>query len=110
MGAPVLLERAELTGDQRPSPGAARLLELRRRAIVADEGIGHDHQLAGVRGIGEHLLVAGHAGVDDDFTTGVGCLTTTLAEHGEAVLEDEDHRLRHAASSAPSLLALDRRS
>ena len=35
-------------------------------AVVADQRVGHDHDLAGVRGIGADLLVAGLARVDDE--------------------------------------------
>jgi len=43
-------------------------------SVVALEGIGHAHHLPGVRRVGEHLLVAGHRGVEDDlaFTRDVG--------------------------------------
>src|SRR5438132_13518795 len=48
LGAPVLMERAELTGDQRPSPRAPRFLEVGRRAVIADQRIGHsDHHPRG---------------------------------------------------------------
>ena len=100
LGAPVFMKRTPLTRDQRSSPGATRLLEFRRRAVVPDQGIGHDDHLPGVRRVREHLLVARHAGVDHDFAARLGRLPTALAEDGEAILEDEDHRVRHAASRA----------
>ncbi len=36
-------------------------------AVVAYERIGHGDDLSLVRRIGEHFLIAGHAGVEDDF-------------------------------------------
>ena len=38
--------------------------------VVADERIGHDHDLPRVRGVGADLLVAGLAGVDDQVAAG----------------------------------------
>ena len=35
--------------------------------VVPDVGGGHHHHLPGVRGVGDHLLVAGHGGVEDRF-------------------------------------------
>ena len=37
-------------------------------AVVADLGGGHQDDLAPVGGVGEDLLVAGHGGVEDQFT------------------------------------------
>ena len=36
-------------------------------AVVADERVGHHHHLARIGGIGDHLLVPGHAGVEDNL-------------------------------------------
>ncbi len=40
--------------------------------VVADERVGHDHDLAGVRGVRADLLVAGLARVDDEVAAGRG--------------------------------------
>ncbi len=45
---------------------------LGRDAVVADERIGHRHDLAFVGWIGQHFLVAGHTGVENDFS---GCFS-----------------------------------
>ena len=45
-------------------PGPAGLVVLAVDPVIADEGIGHDHALSGVGGVGENLLVAGHGGVE----------------------------------------------
>jgi hypothetical protein len=60
-----------------------------RDAVVADVRVGEGDQLAGERRVGHRLLVAGHAGGEDDFTDGVafGAARLTL-EHG-AVLEED---------------------
>ena len=39
--------------------------------IVADQGVGHGDDLAGVGRIGEDLLVAGHGGVKDYLPPGL---------------------------------------
>ena len=97
---PVLLERTELAGDQRPRPWSRRLLKICRGAVIPDEGIGHHHHLAGVRGVGEHLLVTGHAGVDHDLAARLRRLSALLTKQGESVFEDERQPVRHAAASA----------
>ena len=45
-------------------PGPAGLVVLAVYAVVADEGVGHDHALPGVGGVREDLLIAGHGGVE----------------------------------------------
>ncbi len=42
----------------------------REPPVVADQRVGHDHDLAGVRRVGADLLVAGLAGVDDEVAAG----------------------------------------
>ncbi len=36
--------------------------------IISDEGIGHDHNLSLIRGVGQNLLIACHARIKDKFT------------------------------------------
>ncbi len=64
-------------------------------AVVADERVGHDDDLAGVRGVGADLLVAGLARVDDEVAAGRG-LGAPKRDPGEdgAVLEREESRAR----------------
>ena len=52
------------------SHGPRRLVVVREPAVVADQRIGHDDDLAGVRGVGADLLVAGLARVDDEVAAG----------------------------------------
>src|SRR5947208_13680185 len=98
----MLLEATELASNQGPSPGPRRFLEIRGGAVVADQGIGHDHHLAGVRRVLNLLLVSRHAGVDDHLAARLNGLAAAFAMERESVLEQEHHRLRHAASPVPS--------
>jgi hypothetical protein len=49
--------------DKAAQPGSLGLIVVVDTAVVADEWIRHDHELAGVAGIGRDLLIAGLAGV-----------------------------------------------
>ena len=69
--AGVVEDRGRRVGDdQRPEPRADRLVVLGEPAVVADQRVGHDDDLAGVRGVGADLLVARLAGVDDEVAAG----------------------------------------
>ncbi len=59
--------RGELAHHHRPRPHPRGLGVLVAAAVVADERMGHHHHLAGVGRVGGDLLVAGHAGVEDDL-------------------------------------------
>ena len=52
------------------SQGRIGLVVVDEAAVVADERVGHDHDLAGVRGVRADLLVAGLARVDDEVAAG----------------------------------------
>ncbi len=61
--------------------------------VVADVRVGERHDLPGVAGIGEHLLIAAEGGVEHDFSCGrrrVG--TEQFALEQRSVLEDENPR------------------
>src|SRR5260370_42674121 len=58
VAAPVLVKGAELASDQGPCPRATRLQEVGRRTVVANQWIGPDNQLSGIRGVGKDLLVS----------------------------------------------------
>ena len=58
-------------------------------AVVADERIGHRHDLARVGRVGEHFLVAGHAGVEDDFAEGLARRAKRAAGEDGAVFEGQ---------------------
>ena len=65
-----------------------RLEIVRIDAVVPNEGIGHRDDLSGVGGVCEHLLVAGHAGVEHNFSRDVPARAEGLAFKGRAVGED----------------------
>ena len=66
--AEVARHAGQLADDEarRPAAGATRASSA-VDAVVADERVGHRDDLAVVGRVGEHLLVAGHAGVEDDL-------------------------------------------
>ena len=66
--APAAGGRRQLTGDHPAGVGLIRFLIIGIHTGVAQFRIGKGHQLSGIGGIGEHLLVAGHAGVEHHFT------------------------------------------
>jgi len=78
--------------DQAPQPGSLGLVVVVDPAVVADKRVSHDHELAGIGGIGGDLLIAGLAGVHHEIA-----LTRTLRAEGDAredpaVLESEQRR------------------
>ena len=60
--------------------------------VVADEGIGHDHDLAGVRGVRADLLVAGLTRIHDEVATGADRCPERDAGKDGAVLEGQEGR------------------
>ena len=56
-------------------------------AVVADVGIGHGDDLAGVGGVGEDLLVTAQGRVEDDLTGRLARGSEGAAFHDDAVLE-----------------------
>jgi hypothetical protein len=68
-------------------------------AVVADQRIGEDDDLAGVARVAHGLLVAGHRGVEDDLAKADAASTDALAVEADAVLEQEV-RAAHTAPSA----------
>ena len=86
--------RAPVTGDRRgfphDEPGhlrAARFGIVRRHAVVADLRAGHRHNLSGVRRIGQHLLIAGHASNEHDLAARRSLRANRLALVPDAVFE-----------------------
>ena len=55
--------------DERPQPRPEGLVVVEQTTVVADERVGHDHDLAGIGRVRADLLVAGLAGVDDQVAT-----------------------------------------
>ena len=65
--APVRDQRRQLAHDEARAPGPRRLEVDRVDADVADLGRRHGDDLAAVRRVGQHLLVAGDRGVEHDL-------------------------------------------
>ena len=57
--------------DEGPEPRSERLVVGGEPAVVADERVGHDHDLAGIGRVRADLLVAGLAGVHDQVAAGL---------------------------------------
>ena len=65
---------------------------LHRRAgdaVVADQRVGEDDDLARVGGVGDRLLVAGHRGVEDDLADRLAGVADEIAVEAEPVLEQQ---------------------
>ena len=99
-GAEVRGDRRGLLHDEPVHPRPPRLDVLRVDAVVADEGIGHHHDLPSIGRVGEDLLVARHCGVEDDLAGGLADGAEGLAAEHAAVAQDED-RGRHGRTTAP---------
>ena len=56
--------------DDAPAGGRGTLVVVGGGAVVADVRVGEGDDLAGVAGVGEDLLVAGHGGVEDHLSEG----------------------------------------
>ena len=78
--------------DERPQPRPDRLVLVGQPAVVADERVGHDDDLAGIGGVGADLLVAGLAGVDDEVAAGGDRGPERDAGEDRAVLERQQRR------------------
>ncbi|MBA7592146.1 hypothetical protein ES708_34323 [subsurface metagenome] len=81
--------RAFLSDDKAVDPDFSRFKVLLVYAVVADKGIGGHQNLAGIGRVGEHFLVAYHAGVEDDLAVGVGLTSEAVAFIGRAIGQDQ---------------------
>ena len=102
-GAVVAVVR-ELADDDGPGVRPGRLVARRIDAVVADQREGEGDHLAGVRGIGDDLLVARHAGVEDELAADRAPTDQGLAGERRAVLEDDERGLRHRPPTLPGRL------
>jgi hypothetical protein len=96
-------ERRELAGvvedrrrrvgdDEGPEPWPKGLVVVEQPAVVADQRIGHHDDLAGVRGVGADLLVAGLGGVHDEVAAGRDGRPERDPGEDGSVLEREERR------------------
>ena len=65
--APVAGFGAQLGGDKTAHERFSRLVELGIHPVVADQRVGHRHNLTSIGGVGQHFLISGHAGIEHDF-------------------------------------------
>ena len=83
---------------------------------VADVRCGHRHDLAGVGRVGQRLLVAGHAGVEDHLAERLAVRAEPGPAERGAVLQDQDRRRarpacrRHQASFPSRTVGVPRRN
>ena len=88
--APVAAVGRQFTNDQGGDPGAARFEIDSVGAVVVDEGVGEGDDLSPIGGVGGYLLIAGHAGVEDQLAGGVGRGAESVTEEVFAALKRED--------------------
>ena len=90
VGPPVRHHARRVAHDVARHPDAPGLGVFAVHAGVADVRSGLQHDLARVRGVGEGLLVAGHAGGEDRFAEGRAARAVGAPVVAGAVLEHED--------------------
>ena len=88
-GAVVADQAAQLADDEPADPGASALGVLGVDPVVADQRVGHRHDLAVIGGVGEDLLIAGHARVEDDLAVGLTPGAERPPREDRAVLQRE---------------------
>ena len=87
--------------DHRPRPRSLRLGVSLTHAVVPLEWIGHAQHLARVRRIGQHLLVTGHRGVEDDLALPGHVRAQSKPHEGPPVLEHQGRVLSPGAVRVP---------
>lgn len=88
-GTPIRLHPTGFANDEPRHLRYRRFTILSVHPVVADQRIGHGHQLTRVRGIRENLLIPGHRRVEDDLTEGDGIRTEQSSVESTSVLEQE---------------------
>ena len=78
--------------DEPPEPRLHRLVVVDQAAVVADQRVGHDHDLARVRRVGTDLLVAGLARVHHEIAARRDGRPECDAAEDRAVLERQQCR------------------
>src|SRR5439155_3706735 len=92
--APARGSLAVLAHDEAAHVGTARLDVLTVHADVADLRVGHGDELPLVGGIGQDLLVPGHAGVEDELARDLTERAEGAAAEDRAVGKREERGLR----------------
>lgn len=96
-GAVVRGDFAELADDKRADVGASGFVVLRVDSVVTDHRVGHGDDLAAVRWVGDDLLVAGHGGIEADFSGGCSCGSVGNSGKAASVFEGENGGGGHGA-------------
>ena len=101
--APAGRDAGRVAHDVAGDPDAGGLGVLVVHAGVADVRGRHHDDLAVVAGVGQRLLVAGHAGGEDRLAEGLALGSERLTAKGAPVLEDQDRwgRQSHAVPPSP---------
>ena len=90
--SPTAGNHGQVADDQSGRMYRRRLHVFGIRAGVPDMGIRQGYDLPAVGGIGEDLLVAGHRGIEDDFTDGLAVSTNGSALENGAILQSQYSR------------------
>ena len=101
---------AQLADHEAADPGPPALGILGVDPVVADLRIGHRHDLTVIRGVGQDLLIAGHARVEDDLAVALTAGTKGRAREYRAVLEREFRDVHGRFRSSPPAPASIRRN
>ena len=89
----IVEDRGGGIGHHQPAqPRLHRLVVVDQSAVVADQRVGHDHDLARVRRVGADLLVAGLARVDHEVAARRDRRSECDAAEDRAVLERQQSR------------------
>jgi hypothetical protein len=86
---PVGSQHGKFPDDERFDPRLCGFLVVEIRAYISDMGIREADDLPGVAGIGENFLVAGQAGVENDFTAAARASARRASVKYSSVLERE---------------------
>ena len=89
IAAPIAGGRRKLANHQPLNVRAFGLVVRGTGSVVADLGIGQDHDLPGIRGIGEDFLISRESGIEDNFAASLGGRTKTPALEDVPVLQGE---------------------
>ena len=101
--APVGRIIARFAHDKAGNPALARLKVVCIQAIVADERIGHADALSVIGRVGQHFLIARHAGIEHDFRNRCALCTDAYAFKQRAVSQQEIGFLQGSIHSLSSM-------
>ena len=88
-GAPIRGNLREIADNQPFDIRTRRFLVVEIRANISDVGISEADNLAGVTGVGENFLVAGKAGIKNDFAAAAATCARRAAFKYSSVFERE---------------------